>query len=197
MAGARLAFDSHFRNSTLLTRFMTEAFSAAGWMSNRGRQNVASYLALDLEEDWRQGADWFESCLLDYDVCSNWGNWVAAAGEGVSSCVRDCTARRVYLAVFPVPSSGESAGCCAACLTRQSIECIQNATAVRIPAVHVGIHFMRDIWVMITVFLCVPGMTGGRINAFNITKQVGLLHVLACWSAGACACAGTTDQVGV
>jgi deoxyribodipyrimidine photo-lyase len=49
-------------------------------MSNRGRQNVASYLALDLEEDWRQGADWFESCLLDYDVCSNWGNWVAAAG---------------------------------------------------------------------------------------------------------------------
>jgi deoxyribodipyrimidine photo-lyase len=49
-------------------------------MSNRGRQNVASYLALDLEEDWRQGADWFESCLLDYDVHSNWGNWVAAAG---------------------------------------------------------------------------------------------------------------------
>ncbi len=27
-----------------------------------------------------QGADWFESQLLDYDVCSNWGNWVAAAG---------------------------------------------------------------------------------------------------------------------
>lgn len=51
-----------------------------GWMSNRGRQNVASYLALDLEEDWRQGADWFESALVDYDVCSNWGNWVAAAG---------------------------------------------------------------------------------------------------------------------
>jgi deoxyribodipyrimidine photolyase len=63
---------------------------AAGWMSNRGRQNVASYLALDLEEDWRQGADWFESCLLDYDVCSNWGNWVAAAG--VQPCfVHDMT----------------------------------------------------------------------------------------------------------
>ena len=27
-----------------------------------------------------QGADWFESALVDYDVCSNWGNWVAAAG---------------------------------------------------------------------------------------------------------------------
>nr|QDO16395.1 cryptochrome DASH [Lingulodinium polyedra] len=51
-----------------------------GWMSNRGRQNVASYLALDLKLDWRAGADHFESLLVDYDVTSNWGNWVAAAG---------------------------------------------------------------------------------------------------------------------
>ena len=50
-------------------------------MSNRGRQNVASFLALDLSQDWRQGADWFESVLTDYDVHSNWGNWVAAAGQ--------------------------------------------------------------------------------------------------------------------
>lgn len=54
--------------------------AATGFMSNRGRQNVASYLALDLQLDWRHGADHFESLLLDYDVCSNWGNWVAAAG---------------------------------------------------------------------------------------------------------------------
>ena len=53
---------------------------SAGYMSNRGRQNVASYLAHDLSLDWRQGAEWFESLLLDYDVCSNWGNWVSAAG---------------------------------------------------------------------------------------------------------------------
>ena len=26
--------------------------------------------------DWRIGADWFESVLVDYDVCANWGNWV-------------------------------------------------------------------------------------------------------------------------
>eukprot|EP00242_Pyramimonas_sp_CCMP2087_P004138 CAMPEP_0198217980 /NCGR_PEP_ID=MMETSP1445-20131203/66748_1 /TAXON_ID=36898 /ORGANISM="Pyramimonas sp., Strain CCMP2087" /LENGTH=389 /DNA_ID=CAMNT_0043894845 /DNA_START=40 /DNA_END=1205 /DNA_ORIENTATION=+ len=51
-----------------------------GFMSNRGRQNVASYLALDLAFDWRYGADHFESLLLDHDVHSNWGNWVAAAG---------------------------------------------------------------------------------------------------------------------
>jgi len=49
-------------------------------MSNRGRQNVASYLVLDLGVDWRVGADHFESLLLDHDVCSNYGNWNAAAG---------------------------------------------------------------------------------------------------------------------
>jgi deoxyribodipyrimidine photo-lyase len=54
--------------------------AATGFMSNRGRQNVASYLALDLQLDWRTGADHFESLLLDYDVASNWGNWAAAAG---------------------------------------------------------------------------------------------------------------------
>ncbi|KAJ9525284.1 hypothetical protein QJQ45_020815, partial [Haematococcus lacustris] len=81
--------------------------AATGFMSNRGRQNVASYLVLDLGVDWRKwvaprvkegragsrspgssqkegqgvtGADWFESLLLDHDVTSNWGNWVAAAG---------------------------------------------------------------------------------------------------------------------
>ena len=54
--------------------------AATGFMSNRGRQNAASYLALDLNHDWRAGADHFESQLVDYDVCSNWGNWVSAAG---------------------------------------------------------------------------------------------------------------------
>jgi deoxyribodipyrimidine photo-lyase len=54
--------------------------AATGWMSNRGRQNVASFLALDLGIDWRIGADWFESLLMDYDPASNWGNWMAAAG---------------------------------------------------------------------------------------------------------------------
>ena len=45
---------------------------ATGFMSNRGRQNVASFLALDLQFDWRYGGDWFESTLIDYDVYSNW-----------------------------------------------------------------------------------------------------------------------------
>ena len=54
--------------------------AATGFMSNRGRQNVASWLALDAGVDWRLGAEYFENTLLDYDCSANWGNWVAAAG---------------------------------------------------------------------------------------------------------------------
>lgn len=53
-----------------------------GYMSNRGRQNVASYLCNDLKLDWRFGAAYFEQQLIDYDVCSNWGNWAYLAGVG-------------------------------------------------------------------------------------------------------------------
>jgi len=53
-----------------------------GYMSNRGRQNVASYLINDLKGDWRYGAAYFEQQLIDYDVCSNWGNWAYLAGVG-------------------------------------------------------------------------------------------------------------------
>lgn len=53
-----------------------------GWMSNRGRQNVASYFAKNLWMDWRIGAAYFESLLLDYDVHSNYGNWMYVAGVG-------------------------------------------------------------------------------------------------------------------
>lgn len=51
-----------------------------GFMSNRGRQVVASFLIFNLGVDWRRGADWFESTLIDYDVTSNWSCWVFAAG---------------------------------------------------------------------------------------------------------------------
>ena len=39
-----------------------------GWMSNRGRQNVASFLVKDLGLDWRLGAEWFESLLVRYFI---------------------------------------------------------------------------------------------------------------------------------
>lgn len=53
-----------------------------GWMSNRGRQNVASFFAKELLIDWRIGAAYFESMLIDYDVHSNYGNWMYISGVG-------------------------------------------------------------------------------------------------------------------
>jgi deoxyribodipyrimidine photo-lyase len=53
-----------------------------GFMSNRGRQNVASFLVKDLKLNWLLGAEYFESLLIDYDPCSNYGNWNYVAGVG-------------------------------------------------------------------------------------------------------------------
>ncbi|HHF3035409.1 TPA: DASH family cryptochrome [Vibrio diabolicus] len=53
-----------------------------GYMSNRGRQLVASCLVHELGLDWRYGAAYFETQLIDYDVGSNWGNWQYLAGVG-------------------------------------------------------------------------------------------------------------------
>ena len=56
--------------------------ATTGTLSNRLRQVVASYLIYDLHGDWRAGAAWFESQLVDYDVYSNQGNWLYIAGRG-------------------------------------------------------------------------------------------------------------------
>ena len=56
--------------------------AATGFLSNRGRQIVASCLVNELGCDWRYGAAWFEHQLIDYDVNSNWGNWQYIAGVG-------------------------------------------------------------------------------------------------------------------
>lgn len=53
-----------------------------GFMSNRARQNAASFFTKNLGLDWRIGAAWFESQLVDYDVASNYGNWLYIAGVG-------------------------------------------------------------------------------------------------------------------
>lgn len=53
-----------------------------GYTSNRARQNFASFLTKHLGIDWRLGAEWYECCLIDYDVNSNWANWQYVAGVG-------------------------------------------------------------------------------------------------------------------
>lgn len=56
--------------------------NATGYMSNRGRQLVASCLVNELALDWRYGAVYMEQLLIDYDMASNWGNWQYLAGVG-------------------------------------------------------------------------------------------------------------------
>ncbi len=70
------ATNSDFINANMLELQQT------GFMSNRGRQNVASYFCNELNMDWRFGAAYFEQELIDYDVCSNWGNWAYLVGVG-------------------------------------------------------------------------------------------------------------------
>jgi len=53
-----------------------------GLLSNRARQIVASCLVNELSVDWRCGASYFAEQLIDYDACSNWGNWQYIAGVG-------------------------------------------------------------------------------------------------------------------
>jgi deoxyribodipyrimidine photo-lyase len=62
-----------------------------GWMHNRARMVVASFLVKDLGIDWRAGADHFFDLLLDGDVAQNIGNWQWVAGTGV-----DTRPNRVY-----------------------------------------------------------------------------------------------------
>lgn len=56
---------------------------ASGWMHNRARLVVGSFLTKDLQLDWRAGEAWFMRWLLDGDVASNNGNWQWIASVGV------------------------------------------------------------------------------------------------------------------
>ena len=59
-----------------------QQLNQTGFMSNRGRQLVASCFVHELGLDWRFGAAYFEMMLIDYDVASNYGNWQYLAGVG-------------------------------------------------------------------------------------------------------------------
>ena len=55
---------------------------ATGYLSNRLRQNVASFFIHNLRLPWAVGASFMEHHLLDYEAASNWGNWAYIAGVG-------------------------------------------------------------------------------------------------------------------
>lgn len=56
-----------------------------GWMHNRGRMIVASYLVKDLLIDWREGERWFMRHLVDGDPAANNGGWQWTAGTGTDA----------------------------------------------------------------------------------------------------------------
>ncbi|MDZ4803406.1 MAG: deoxyribodipyrimidine photo-lyase [Candidatus Eisenbacteria bacterium] len=58
---------------------------ASGWMHNRARMIVASFLTKDLLIDWRRGERWFMNHLVDGDPASNNGGWQWAAGTGTDA----------------------------------------------------------------------------------------------------------------
>ncbi len=56
-----------------------------GWMHNRTRMVVASFLVKDLHLEWQLGADFFRDHLVDYDVASNSHGWQWTAGTGTDA----------------------------------------------------------------------------------------------------------------
>ncbi len=57
----------------------------SGWMHNRARMVVASFLVKDLLIDWRWGERWFMQQLVDGDPAANNGGWQWAAGTGTDA----------------------------------------------------------------------------------------------------------------
>jgi len=72
---------------------------ATGWMHNRVRMVVASFLVKDLLIDWRQGETWFWDTLVDADLASNVQNWQWTAGSGADAAP--------YFRVFNPVSQGQ------------------------------------------------------------------------------------------
>jgi deoxyribodipyrimidine photo-lyase len=56
-----------------------------GWMHNRSRMIVASFLVKDLHIEWQVGARWFEMWLTDFDPASNSHGWQWTAGCGTDA----------------------------------------------------------------------------------------------------------------
>lgn len=72
---------------------------ADGWMHNRVRMIVASFLIKDLHLEWQQGAEHFEQLLSDFDPASNAHGWQWTAGSGTDASP--------YFRVFNPVSQGQ------------------------------------------------------------------------------------------
>lgn len=70
-----------------------------GWMHNRVRMIVASFLTKDLLIDWKKGYDWFREKLIDHNTANNNGGWQWAASTGTDS--------QPYFRIFNPMKQGE------------------------------------------------------------------------------------------
>ena len=86
-AAARQRFDRWTAGTTgfgIVDAGMRQ-LAATGWMHNRVRMIVASFLVKDLHLPWQWGARWFMQHLIDGDVASNSHGWQWAAGTGTDA----------------------------------------------------------------------------------------------------------------
>jgi len=72
---------------------------AEGFMHNRVRMIVASFLTKDLLIDWREGYDWFREKLVDHDTANDNGGWQWAASTGTDA--------QPYFRIFNPMTQGE------------------------------------------------------------------------------------------
>lgn len=72
-------------NTHPLITAMNRELTQTGFLSNRARQIYVSYLIHHTDLDWRYGAWFFQHHLTDYDLYSNWGNWLYGSGYGTDS----------------------------------------------------------------------------------------------------------------
>lgn len=82
----------------LIDAGMRELWST-GFMHNRVRMAVASFLVKNLGVHWREGAQWFLDCLVDADLANNSASWQWVAGSGVDAAP--------YFRIFNPISQGE------------------------------------------------------------------------------------------
>lgn len=65
----------------IVDAFMRE-LNETGFISFEGRRILSQFLIEELKVNWQIGAEYFQSKLVDYNPCSNWGNWNIVAGVG-------------------------------------------------------------------------------------------------------------------
>jgi len=71
-------------DSSLVNAIMSE-LKNTGFINDLARRISASYLVHVLKQPWLYGASYYEQMLIDYDPCSNYGNWMEIAGVGAEN----------------------------------------------------------------------------------------------------------------